>query len=881
MGFRKIYYNKFNNFIHLWETIDGKNKKIAITPNIEYYIPDNTGKSEKKDIWGNSVRLQTSKTIKDMKNFVEFSKIKTCEVSISEDVKFLQKRYLNEQLDVNMGDFQIATIDIELKSGKVFPQNISDIVPYEINLISVHYSKKDEVITYGTQEYTGNSKSVKEYHYLPDERSMLEKFILDFRKKSVDILTGWNIKLFDIPYIINRCKKLNIILTLSPLNIYNDIKVRNFDNKINAYEIAGISILDGLESYKKFTFKKQVNYKLNTIGIVETGQGKLEFEGKINQLYKTDWNLFVEYNIQDVLLTKAIEDKKQLIPLIVGFCYEALIPFERVYSTIALVTGYFIHYLHKKNIMFPDPLDTHKEAYPGGYVYAKPGLFQYLLSYDVESEYPHMIMMYNISPETLVYKPTNTEGLIKTPASKLYECETPNGPFQISGIYYRKDKKGILPEIVENIFNERKYLKQKSRVADGIEKKQDLNEISTNTFLPIDFVERLVNEIKNEGYSATYYESQQQIRKRIIVSLYGVLGNPHFAFYNSINASAITIGGRHLIKYLSNETNMYMKNNWHNSAWKYFPEICKNKTLEQLKDDVVVTVDTDSSYICLDEIIKGFGIKFKDNEQFRQFANIFDKRVLKPFFKNKLDKYVQQFDVPQMINFKREKIILKKLTIKKKKYADLVLDDEGKTKYSDGTLYTDKPKLSKTGIETVRTTTPEFCKEYLDKLLRNIMEKTDINEVTEMLGNIYDDFFDEKIERISKCCSVRNYSKYEFDMDSFLENEKIIYPKYLPQHVKASVNYNYLVAKYNLSLETVGDGTDIKMVFVHPNNELDTEVIGYIGEFPKEFKHIFKINKEKQWEKQFEIILQRFYDVVGWGKVSVDTICSDGFVNFV
>lgn len=881
MGFRRIYYNNYSNTIHLWETMNGKSKKISVTPDIEYYVPDKTGMSDKKDIWGNPVKLQKSKTRKDMKNFVEFSKVKTCEASLSEDMKFLQKRYLGVNMPVDMDDFQIATIDIELKSGKTFPQNIADIVPYEINLISIHYSKTNEVITYGTEEYTGDSGLVKEYHYLPDEKAMLEKFIVDFRKKRVDIITGWNVKLFDIPYFINRCKKLEIELCLSPLNIYEDIKVKNFDNTMNAYSIAGISILDGLESYKKFTYKKLSSYKLNNVGMEEVNEGKLEFEGEINQIYIDDWNTFVEYNIQDVLLTKAIEDKKQFIPLIISFCYEALIPFERVYSTISLVTGYFVHYLHRKNIMFPDPPDSHKELYPGAYVYATPGLFQYLMSYDVESEYPHMIMMYNISPETLVYNPENPEGLIKTPASDLYECETPQGHFQISGIYYRKDKKGILPEIVENIFNERKYFKQKSKVADGLENKQNIREISKNTFLPVELVERLAGEVHNEGHSATYYDSQQLIRKILINSMYGVLGNPHFAFYNAKNASAITIGGRHLIKYLSDEINLYMKTRWHLEAHKYLPEICKGKTLPQIQDDVVVIVDTDSNYICLDEMIKGIGIKFKSNEQFRQFANIFDKRFLKPFFERILDEYVKQFGVPQMINFKREKIILKKLTIKKKKYADLVLDDEGKTQYGDGTLYTDKPKLSKTGIETVRTTTPEFCKEHLDKLLRNIMEYTDVEKVTEVLGSIYDEFYDASIESISKCVSVRNYTKYNFDIDSFVEDDKIKYPPHCPQHVKAAVNYNYLIAKYGLSLETVGDGSDIKLIYVNPNNELNTEVIGYIGKFPKQFRNIFKIDKEEQWKKQFESILQRFYDVVGWGRVNVDTTCASDFVTFV
>ena len=550
MGFRRIYYDNYSNTIHLWETVDGKTKTIKTKPDIEYYVPDTTGESDKKDIWGNPVRLQVSKTRKAMKDFLSMSNTKSCEASLGEDLKFLQKRYGNKKLSVTIDDFQIATLDIELKSGKTFPSNIAEIVPYEINCISVYYSKTGEMITYGTKEYTGNSENVKEYHYIPDEKRMLEKFILDFRKRRVDIVTGWNIKLFDMPYIINRCYKHEIEISMSPINEYKPRTIKDkFGNSKNVYDICGISILDGVESYRKFTYKKRVNYKLGTIATIETGEGKLDLGGQINHVYKTNWNRYVEYNVQDVDSTKNIEDKKKFIPLIINFCYQALIPFDRIYSTIALVTGYFVRYLHRKNIMFPDPLGTHKELYPGAYVYAMPGLFEYLMSFDVESEYPMIIMQYNISPETLVFNPSDITGLIKTPASIFYECDTPNGHFEVSGIYYRQDKKGILPEIVEEIFNKRKYNKQKSKVAYGMENSNTVDEISENISLPLDFVQSMMNEIKEEGFSSAYYDSQQLVMKILINSMYGVLGNPHFAFYNIHNAMAITIGGRHLIKF--------------------------------------------------------------------------------------------------------------------------------------------------------------------------------------------------------------------------------------------------------------------------------------------------------------------------------------------
>tara|TARA_Y100000310_G_C20702715_1_gene831513 strand:- start:5486 stop:8071 length:2586 start_codon:yes stop_codon:yes gene_type:complete len=860
--------------------VNGKTKKISVSPEIEYYINDKIGKSDKKNIWGDPVVLQKADSRKEMNDFIKFANVKTCESTIADDVKFLQKRYLHEKLVPNMDDFQIATIDIELASGDDFPDDVAESVPYPINLISVHYSKTDEIITYGLEPYTGRDESVKNYHFIPDESRLLEIFISDFRKRRVDIVTGWNIKLFDMPYIINRAATFEIETSLSPLNMYKDTSVRDdFGNTKNAYIIPGLSILDGLESYKKFTFVKRASYKLNNIGEDEVGEGKLEYEGQINHIYKTDWDKFVEYNVQDVILTKKIEDKRRFIPLIVNLCYDALIPFEKVYSSISLITGFFIRYLHKKNIMFPDPLkDVHKEAYPGAFVMALEGLYKYVMSYDIQSEYPKMIMQFNISPETLVLNPTNTEGLIRTPCSDLYECDTPSGRFQVSGIYYKKER-GILPEITETVFNERVYLKDKSKVADGLEKRLDLPEIAKNNGMDIGFVTQLAEEIGEEGYTSQYYDSQQMIRKIIINSMYGVLGTPYFAFYNVHNAMAITIGGRTLIQHLSNSINDYMKESWHKVAMEVFPEICK-KPPPQIKDNTVVLIDTDSNYLCLDEMIKGLRINFRDNEEYRQFGNILDKRFLKPFFTKALNNFADTYGVEQIHKFEREKIVITKIVLAMKKYADLVIDDEGKTTYKDGTTYSEKPKMSITGIEMVRASTPEFCKNHLTSMLRLIMESGSLTETTEALGEVYDMFMEEKVEKISKCSSVNTYSKYAPSISEMVEEDNFHTPKGCPYHVKAAIAYNFLVKKYKLPLEPVGNGGDVKLVQVNPVNELGISLIAYVGSYPKFFNDIFKLDKEEQWEKQFTKIMQRFYDVVDWGTVQVDTIDTDGFIEF-
>jgi DNA polymerase elongation subunit (family B) len=868
--FKAIYYNPMNNKIHLWEaTENNKTRKLVVEPEIDYYVVDDASDSGVKDIYDNPVKKVKSNTIRDMRDFVEYSNTQTCETAVSQEVKFLQKQYLNQKLESNLDNFNICTLDIELEAGTDFPDDISDSVIYPINLITAHYSKTNELITFGTKEYTGDN--VKNFHYCCDEETLLTSFLNHFRKQRVNILTGWFLDTFDTPYIVNRCDKLNINISLSPINIVIPKKVRDdYGNTRNIYQIAGISILDGCKLYKKFTYTKQVSYSLNAIGLEEVNEGKLDLEGQVNHIYKTDWNKFVEYNVQDVLLTKKINDHTKFIELVIDFCYEALIPFENVFSSIALITGYILKYLHLKNLVLPDP-DKHriKELIPGAYVMAKPGLWEYVISYDVESMYPHMIMQYNISPETLVFQPENVNGLIKTPLSDIYECETPSGKFSVGGVYYKKDKQGILPEIIEDVFKQRKYFKNKFKIAKGIEDKLSIEEISKNTFMDFVYVEKLYNEIIKEGLSSKYYDRKQLILKILLNSVYGCVAQKNFSFYNPQNAMAITIGGRHLIQYLSDNVNKYIKEYWHKIANKYYPDA---KDTKRIKNDIVCLIDTDSSYLSLKEIIDSINLKFNSNEEFRLWAIDFDHRILKPFFEKILDIYAKKFGIKQMINFKREKIITKKLILAKKKYADLVLDDEGK-------IYKE-PKLAITGIEIVKTSTPKFCREKLKECLKFIMEENDKEKTLTKIRNIYKEFLTADLPIISLPKSVNVYSQYAKPIDEYIKRNSVYYATRTPQAVKAAINYNFLITKHKLSLQPIGNGSSIMVFKVNPKNELMSDVIGFIGKYPEEFKSIFKIDYDSQWKISFEGVIQRFFDAIGWGQIQLTESCLDEFIVF-
>jgi DNA polymerase elongation subunit (family B) len=205
--YTRVYYDAYHNKIYCIEKENGKRNRIELSPTFDYYIPDKSGKSSIKDIYGNPVVMQSSETKKDMEMVA--GAMQSCETDIAQDTKFLQARYKGKQLKVDISQFQIATIDIEIAAPGEFPK--PEEAKFPINLISVHYTLENQVYTFGNKPYTGGNKDlVQNYHYCEDEKTMVEHFIQHFRKKKVDIISGWYCRSFDIPYIINRCKKLRI-----------------------------------------------------------------------------------------------------------------------------------------------------------------------------------------------------------------------------------------------------------------------------------------------------------------------------------------------------------------------------------------------------------------------------------------------------------------------------------------------------------------------------------------------------------------------------------------------------------------------------------------------------------------------------------------------
>tara|TARA_R110001606_G_scaffold14319_2_gene60672 strand:+ start:11957 stop:14539 length:2583 start_codon:yes stop_codon:yes gene_type:complete len=841
LAFTNIEYNYKSNKIHLWECYDGKRVKSEEDFVNEYYVQCNESEASVHDVYKTPMKLQVGGSKSEIQ-MVKESGIKVAESDIQPTIKYLQKKYHGANIKPDINNFNICFIDIEIAGEGEFPEPAE--AKYPINLITVKSSKTGKVTTFGSNEYTGDSELLGDYYCIPDEERMLKKFAMWFRKQKFDIITGWNVLDFDMHYIFQRNINLSgsddINKAYSPVNRVKRSNTKKKDKKTGRvtetikWSVSGVSILDYLELYKNFTFDTKVSYSLQSIGVEECGEGKIELDGSINDIWKTNWNQFVEYNIQDVLLVELIDNKMQFMNLCITFAYKALIPFDKVTSAIATSEGIMLQSLHNRKLVMPDrksgivdwwirdemykvpqengstyiqnrppkdkgnlPFDKYVK---GGHVQANPGFYKHVLSDDVESLYPRMIEQYNISPETKVINPTQAQ----KDSGTLIESE-------INGIWYDKTEKGVFPEIISELFAIRKAYKQEM--------------------------------FKHKKGTVEYGEFQrlQHCYKIALNSIYGISINEFFHFYDVDNARAITRGGRVLIRYLSETTNDYFQSNFHKVGPKLFP----GAEPQKLTKHITALIDTDSCYYCLDEIKS----KYAHQMPFPEFAIIMEE-FIGDFHKKILQIKADKKGMDQYINFEREGVITKMFILAKKKYLTELIQNEDD--------FFDPPFLKVTGVEIKKSDTPSFCREWIAKAVMDIFDNMDKDKNYKMIKKIYKDFVNQPIDKIASVSSAGKFNDYSigYDINKFKTGTMM--------HYKASMYTNHIIKEKKLPYMPISQGSKLKYIRTVKNNQYHAESIAWIGNYPEEFHNIFKPDYELQFKKTALGVLERMWIVLGW-----------------
>lgn len=700
-------------------------------------------------------------------------------------------------------------IKIDIKKYNIFNVDIETEWPESetINLIGIEDYHTGEVFQLGLKPYTGDNKQIK-YVHCQTESDLLETFCRFLKLKNVQVVYGWNILNYDFPKIQDRIDTLRLKCSMSPIGKV----IRKFDGTV---EIVGIEQLDSMELYKKFTFKNQPSFSLDYIGKLEVNDQKISYEGSILSFWKSDWNAFCDYNCQDLKLVTKIEMKKKLIPLAIGMGTDSRIQFSDVVSPIAVTEGDLLKEMHENNMVMEDithniPFEKTRSII-GGHVESYPGFYNFQCSIDCTSMYPHNTMMYNISKETKVMNPTEDQipFLIKS---------------HIPGVYYKKGQ-GLLPKITKKSFDKRKYYKK-----------------------------LMFQEKANGNYDlAEYYDSQQLIQKIKINAFFGASANPHFHFYDFDNASQITAAGRDGIQYVSQNINRFLKD-FHKIAKEYYPNYQQVTILE--KKTYLSTIDTDSVYFSLEHIYKSIGVEMS----YLDFVLDFEKRILEPFLKKIMDEYAARYNTENLLHFKREKIILKSLVQAKKKYACLSIANEDE-------IYKDGPKLSVTGIETKKSDLCAFSRKNLNSLLELAFEgdRPDKQKMLKFIRDNYMEFLKQPITELAIPKGIGSMEKYESDIS--IDNKNFV--TRTPIFNRASMVYNLVIKQNNFPYVEIKTGSKMKYIFVNPNNKYKTDVIGFIGTWPKEFDNIFKIDFDEQFDKQYLNVAQRLFDAIGLGLITL------------
>ena len=713
-------------------------------------------------------------------------------------------------IDYDLNKIKIGYIDIETSSEHGFP----DVRNANEEVLAISYRCGETFRVYGCQGYEPSEGVL----FVPctSEEHLLLEFVNDWSMNYPDIITGWNSRFFDIPYLVNRIVKIlgqKMANKLSPWGWYKENEINLFGNrKQQIFDLVGISSIDYMDVYKKFTYVNRESYSLNHIAYTELGEKKLDYSeySSLHELYKTNFQKFVDYNVRDVVLLERLEEKLKLLEMIISLAYMAKCNFNDVFSPVKMWDCIIFNHLKDQQIVVPPKKhETKLEAYEGAYVKTPQiGRHKWVASFDLNSLYPHLIMQYNISPETLVGMHTES-GLVDALLDKEFDVaflKEKNLTMTPNGSLYTRKKQGFLPALMEKMYTDRVKYKNLLLTEQKKGKAADTNKL------------------------AQYYNMQINL-KIALNSAYGALGNQWFRFYDVRNAEAVSVAGQLSIRWAERAVNQYL-----------------NKILETENDDYVLASDTDSLYVTLDSLVQKVGltdtdkiIEFMDKVCEGKIQNVIDKCY------GEMAEYVNAFE--QKMVMKREVLAEVGIWTGKKHYILNVHNSEG--------VQYDEPKLKIMGIEAIKSSTPEPCRNALKEAFKIMMNGTE-DDVINYIEEFKIKFKTLPAEEVSFPRSVKGLAKYH--------DSASIYQKSTPIHVKGSLIYNKILQNKRLTRKypKIQEGEKIKFAYLKEPNPTGDTVIAMLNALPDEFELKPYIDYEKQFSKSFLDPIIGILNVIGW-----------------
>ena len=704
---------------------------------------------------------------------------------------------------------RIYTIDIEVESEHGFP-NVEDHAEKMI-CITIKDQVKKQILVWGLADYKPKQDNV---HYIKciDEKDLLIKFIKFWKEYTPDIITGWNSKYFDIPYLVRRIDKIlgeTVKNKMSPWGQVMEDSTYYMGKTQTYFRLHGIAQLDYLQLYQKFTIKNQESYKLDHIGFVELGETKDDNPyDTFKEWYQQDIQSFIDYNIQDVELVDRLEDRLQLIELAITMAYNAKVNYEDVFSQVRMWDTIIYNELLKTNTIVPmRDMNPQSKELVGAYVKEPTtGFHDWVVSFDLNSLYPHLIMQYNISPETIL--DDRKDVLIDELLDKKIDMSDGNC-MAANGTMYKTGKLGMLPRIIKREYDDRVIYKKKMLEAE---------QMYANT-----------KDKKYEKLARKFYLIQHS-KKISLNSAYGAIGNKYFRYYDHRQAEAITTSGQLNIRWIDKKVNEYF-----------------NKLYKTDNKDYVIASDTDSIYVNMAPLVKLTGAT--DKTKIVKALDQFCTEKFEPYIEkcyNELGSYMNVYENKMVM--KREVIADKGIWTAKKRYILNVHNSEG-VQYPE-------PKLKIMGIEAVKTSTPLPCRDKLKEAFKVIMGG-DQQEMKQFIIDFRREFELLPPEQIAFPRSVNGVKKYG--------DRTSIYKKGTPIHVKGALMYNHLlkIKKIGHKFQPIYEGDKGKYIHLR-KNLWNANCITFISKLPKEFDMHGYIDYETQFTKSFMEPLRFILGAINW-----------------
>ena len=788
------------------------NSKIRYSPTLYAFVKE---KTPYKTLDGEYVTDISFDTIKEAKEWLENNKNQSELVygNTQYPYTYISDTY-KDRVNWDLEKLLMVTIDIEVQCENGFPSPSK--AEEELLSITIKNHQSKRIVVWGIGDFETEREDVS-YIKCKNEVHLLKEFLVFWEKYWPDIVTGWNSEFFDIPYICNRIKKLfgeKELKRLSPWGGVRDREIYQMGRTHQVYDIQGVAALDYFDLYRKFTYSAQESYRLDHIAFIELGERK---EGNpyetFREWYTKDYQSFIEYNINDVELVDKLEDKMKLIELCLTMAYDAKVNYTDVLGSVRYWDILIYNYLREKNIVIPQKSKAEKgEKYEGAYV-KDPivGMHNWVMSFDLNSLYPHLIMQYNISPETLISSSEKKDGLVNKILNGEIKndtdyCMTPNGAF------FRKDKRGFLPEIMETMYDDR--TKYKRLMLQAKQKYEDTKD------------PKLLKDISK-------YNNIQMAKKISLNSAYGAIGNNWFRYFNIMVAEGITLSGQLSIRWIEKALNIYL-----------------NKLLETKNEDYVIASDTDSVYITFDRLINKVFSVGTETEKIVTFLDKIATEKLEPFIDKSytaLAKTVNAYE--QKMDMSREVIADKGIWTAKKRYILNSWDIEG-VRYKT-------PQLKIMGIEAVKSSTPAVCRQKIKDAL-NIIMTGDEKELNNFIQEFRDEFMKLPPEDIAYPRSVNGLKKFSSSNGMFAKGA--------PIHCKGAILYNHLVKKHKLSNKypLIQEGDKIKFLHMKQPNVYTASAFSFLTFMPKELDIVDRIDYDEQFTKSFVEPLRFITEKISW-----------------